>query len=183
MADAVVEKLKLLEKAYTIIICLLVVFALILFVRHILDIIVIIALITLGAISMIYQRVVRYSIGIELCIFATVISAVAYGSIIGAIVGFVSLFLAEVLSLRIAPNTFIGLAAISLIGLITPLFWPADIFWLGMGMTILYDAAIIPGYILTGSSPVSSGIFLVTHLMFNYWVFANIAPVVVKLIV
>ncbi len=139
----------------------------------------------IGSFSMIYLRYFKaaYIFGIELCMFATVLCARAYGPVTGLVVGFLTIFFSLILSGRFKYSSFISILALPLIGFVTPFFgfWPVEI--TGVAMTIIYDLIIIPFYILLGSRISSSIIFVVTHLMFNYWVFTNVAPLIYPLMI
>jgi hypothetical protein len=43
-------------------------------------------------------------------------------------------------------------------------------------MTAIYDALVLPLYVLLGSRAASSAVFFITHLLINIWVFTTIAP-------
>ncbi len=139
-------------------------------------------LISLGGSSMIYQRYFRFGsyVGFELCMMATLLTALAYGPAFGAFAGFSSLFLAFVLCGNFKHTSFISLLVLPLIGLIVPLFSHLPLLYVGMLMTIIYDIIILPLYIALGSRIVPSIIFFITHLFFNYWVFSFFAPVILS---
>ncbi|NTV24477.1 MAG: hypothetical protein HGA85_09020 [Nanoarchaeota archaeon] len=136
----------------------------------------------LGSISMVYQRYFKYSsyIGFELCMLGTVLAGLRYGSHYGVFVGAASIIGAFALSGNIKPSSFVSVLTLPLIGAITPLLSDIPIVHLGVFMTILYDAIILPLYVLLGSRIVSSLVFFCTHVLMNYWVFTNIAPIILR---
>lgn len=130
----------------------------------------------LASFSMIYNLFIRVSLGVELVIMATVLCALVYGPVVGIVVGVVSLFFAEVISTKLSYNTFISFIGIVIVGFVASLYSGSNIAMWGIAMTILYDIIIIPIYLLTGSNPTSSFIYVVTHIPWNVWVFLFIAP-------
>lgn len=142
--------------------------------------------IALGAVSMIYNRWIKISVGVEFVLFGLVITSVAFGRLPGLVVGVVSLFLAEVISERFTYSTFVSFVGVAVVALIAPnVFQWANhsIMAAGIILTIIYDALIIPGYLLLGSDIGRSSFFVVTHLIFNIWVFSFIAPLVLRVLV
>ncbi|MFH1398561.1 MAG: hypothetical protein ABIG95_00435 [Candidatus Woesearchaeota archaeon] len=126
--------------------------------------------------SMFYNWFFRLSLGVELITLATVLCAVVYGPVTGAMVGFFSLLFAEIISTKLAYNTIISLAAVVVVGVVASAHLIENISVWGIAMTLLYDTMIIPLYVVTGSSPVKSFIYLVTHILWNGWVFTFVAP-------
>lgn len=138
--------------------------------------------IALGILSLMYNRWIKVSLGVELILLGTVLATVLYGKTSGLIVGTVSLFLAEVMTDRFTYSTFISFIGIFTVVMVVPLLGEMSVTWKGIWMTVLYDAVIGPGYILVGSSPWRTLLFVVTHIMFNIWVFAFIAPTLFNLL-
>lgn len=133
-------------------------------------------LMILGSLSMIYNLFIRISLGVEFILLATVLCAVAYGPIVGVFVGIVTLFFAEFISGKMTYNTFVSFIGIIIVAVIAAFSGGGNITTLGIIMVVLYDVIIIPLYLLTGSNPVSSFFFVVTHIPWNIWVFSVIAP-------
>lgn len=139
----------------------------------------------LGAISMIYNRWVKVSIGVELVMLGLVITSIAFGRLPGLIVGLAGLFLAEVISERFTYSTFVSFIGIVVVAVIAP-----DVFQLanhsitttGIILTLVYDAIIVPGYLLLGSDFGRSAFFTVTHIIFNIWAFSFIAPLLFRIL-
>ena len=113
-----------------------------------------------------------------------VITSIAFGRLPGLVVGLVGLFAAEVLSERFTYSTFVSFIGIAVVGLTAPnVFHQTNsITATGIIMTVIYDAVIIPGYLLLGSNVGRSALFVVTHIIFNIWVFSFIAPMLFKLL-
>src|SRR3989338_2485885 len=141
--------------------------------------------IALGAVSMLYNRWVRVSLGFELVMLGLVITAVAFGRLAGLVVGFTGLFLAEVLSGRFTHSTFVSFIGLAVVGLAAPNAFgilEGNITLTGILLTVIYDAVIAPGYVILGSNPGRTGLFVVTHLAFNAWVFSFAAPLILRLL-
>jgi len=138
--------------------------------------------IIIGILSMMYNRWIKVSLGVELIMVGTVLTAVAYGRFPAIIVGFVALFFAEMLSDRFTYSTFISFIGLFVVAMVVPLFGSSSITAIGIWMTLMYDIIILPGYVLLGSSPWRSLLFFVTHIMFNAWVFIVIAPRILPLL-
>ena len=137
--------------------------------------IVMVAFILLGALSLMYNRWVRVSLGVELIMLGTVITTVAYGVVQGIIVGFTSLFFAELFTGRFTYSTFVSFAGLFVVVVVASSL-EFSVKLTGILMTLLYDAIIAPGYIIMGSSPWRTSLFVVTHVLFNVWAFVFIAP-------
>ena len=138
--------------------------------------------IIIGFASMMYNRWIKVSLGFELIMLGTVLTAAVYGSLPAIIVGFVALFAAEVFTNRFTYLTFMSFIGLFVVAMVVPSFHTTSITLIGIWMTIMYDALILPGYLLLGSSPWRTLLFLVTHLLFNVWLFIFVAPFVFRLI-
>ena len=140
-----------------------------------------IVLFVLASVSLIYNRWLKVSLGFEFIMMATILTGVRFGPVAGALMGFFSLFTAELLAGRFTGSTVISLIAIVAVGFLTQFFKGAPIFVTGMALVIIYDAIIAPLYILTGSSPGRTGLFVLTHIIWNIWVFLVWVPIIISL--
>jgi uncharacterized membrane protein len=141
--------------------------------------------IALAAVSMIYNRWVKTSVGIELVTFGVVLMVLVYGRLPGLIVGLVGLFLAEVISEKFTYSTFVSFIGVGIMAMIAPNIFQLtgnSITATGIILTLVYDAIIIPGYLLLGSNIGRSVFFVITHLIFNTWLFAFAVPFVFRLL-
>jgi len=122
-------------------------------------------LIAAGSLSMLYQRYFEFSkyIGFELCMMSTVLVALAYGPHFGAFAGFATIFFALILSSNFKHSSFISILTLPLIGAIVPFFKDMPLVYIGLLMTALYDAIILPLYVMLGSRIYSSIIFFMTR--------------------
>ncbi len=143
------------------------------------------AFIALAAFSMLYNRWIKVSLGVEFVMLGLVITTLAFGRLPGLIVGMAGLFLAEVLSERFTYSTFVSFIGIALVALIAPNIFNQtnSITSTGIILTLIYDAVIAPGYLLLGSNPSRTALFVATHIIFNVWVFSFIAPVLFRILV
>ncbi len=132
--------------------------------------------IAIGSASLLYNRVIRTSIGVELITLGVIIIGKLYGPLAAMIVGFVSLLLAELFNGSLQHKTLVSFVGILAIGFLTQFFASTNITTEGMVLVIIYNAIIMPGYLLLGSSLIRSGLFLVTHIIFSFWIFSTIAP-------
>src|SRR3989338_1614019 len=140
------------------------------------------AFIILGIFSLIYNRWIKLSLGAELVMLGTVVTGLVYGRWQALIVGVVALFFAEVITDRFTYSTFVSFIGIFVVAMVAPMLQNVGITSAGILMTILYDVIIAPGYLLMGSSPLRTTLFVATHILFNIWMFMFIAPFVFRLV-
>ncbi len=141
--------------------------------------------IALAAVSMLYNRWIKVSIGVEFVMLGLVITSIAFGTLPGLVVGLVGLFLAEILSERFTYSTFVSFIGITVVALAARTIFGltnGSITATGIIVTVIYNAIIIPGYLLLGSSVGRSALFSATHIAFNTWVFSFIAPALLRLL-
>ena len=136
----------------------------------------------LSAISFLHYRFLRTPIAFELCLFATVITSITYGTVLGALVGSISMLVGFIMSSQFQHKSFFSFGAIMLIAVFSNIFKEINIVLLGVSMTIIYDIMILPLYLLLGSTYYKSAIYFVTHIIINYWIFSNLAPILLTFI-
>ncbi len=129
----------------------------------------------LAVVSRMYQRHIRFPLGIELGVFGTVICAVLYGPIMGAIVGLVAYPVSIVYTkeeARYLPVALLGICVAAFAGGAAGLgSW--SIVALGVGVTVLYDVLTGGLYYLVYRAPLFGGVvFGISHVWFNYVVFS-----------
>jgi len=174
---------KIAHKLKSNILLLIVLIALIIFAgSFIRDVFIVLAFYVLASISLFYNRWIKISLGFEFIMLATVFTGILYGPVVGALVGFFSLTTAELITLRFTGSTIISLIAIAFIGAISHSFANMDIRYAGLLLVFIYDLIIIPLYILTGSHPLRSFLFMGTHLLWNAWLFFTIGPALLQLL-
>ncbi|MBI2141397.1 hypothetical protein HYU16_03150 [Candidatus Woesearchaeota archaeon] len=140
--------------------------------------------IALAAFSMLYNRWIKVSLGIEFIMLGLVITSVAFGRLSGLVVGMAGLFLAEILSERFTYSTFVSFIGIAVVALAAPNVFNQtnSITATGIIMTVIYDSVIAPGYLMLGSNAGKTALFVVTHIIFNVWVFSFIAPILLRIL-
>ena len=145
--------------------------------------IIISSLILLGGISNIYQRYVRVHLGIEFIMLSTIICGYVYGAIVGGVVGFLTFALAMYFEGRFPHTLFVSFILITLVGIFAATLNSHSITFVGIVLTIAYDLILVPTYIGLFRARIPSILtFAITHIIWNYWVFTNIAPSVLQLI-
>ncbi len=142
----------------------------------------IIAFIVLGALSRLWQRILPLPFGADLIMLVAVISGVLYGSMAGAVAGFLSFFLSAVLTQEDLASMWPSFLAMALTGYVAGFVPVSDISIGGIILTIFYDAIIFAAYALLGLAGIRTFIFVVTHIAFNYYLFYNVAPVLINLL-
>ena len=143
--------------------------------------------IIIGIASRYYQKYTPHlSFGIETCLFGTVLSSLAYGWHAGAIVGVVSLTISVFLTQEEAsylPIALMGMAGVAFIASIAPITAVNIVFW-GVLLTLLYDIVTCAVYIHVFRANIfKTFIFVVTHLAFNYFVFAYFGAYIYGLLI
>ncbi len=158
-------------------------FAFLFIIKNFKSLFITVILIIMGSLSLIHSRYFRYShhIGVELCILATVLTSLKYGRGIGALTGFLTITSGLILSAKFKPSSFISILVLPLVGLIAPFFNHYPLGFVGIIMTLIYDFIILPLYMLMGSKFLSSLIFFITHVLWNYWIFTIVAPTIFSL--
>lgn len=151
--------------------------------RFFLVFLIVLSCILLGALSTLYQRITVISLGIDLIVFFTVVAGAAFGPLVGAFVGFSSYFLGQVITNRFNQTTFVSLPAVTLMGLLAGFFASYPIATLGITLTILFDFIIVPIYLLMGSSWFRSTVFVVGHILTNWWLFTTLGEPMLSLLV
>ena len=132
--------------------------------------------IILGTASMLYNRFLKVSLGIELIMLGLVITGLLYGPIPAIIVGSAAFFLSSLLNGHLQYASFVSFIAIVVVSFLIPFLSDMSITTLGITLILVYDAIITVGYLALGSNPVRTALFVLTHISFNVWVFAVIAP-------
>ncbi|GEM_PF-6860193 len=147
------------------------------------DIFIIALLIAAGSLSLLYNRFIRTSLGIELITLGVVLAGRLYGPWTAIIAGLASLLLAELLTEALQHKTVVSFIGIAVMGFSTQFFANASITTEGIALAIIYDAIILPGYFILGSNPARCILFLVTHIAFNVWLFTTVAPFVARILI
>ncbi|MBI2580425.1 hypothetical protein HYV85_01305 [Candidatus Woesearchaeota archaeon] len=174
----------LIEKRLIILFALAAIVLLFFFWNYLKVLVVMAMFIAIGAMSMLYNRWIKVSLGVEFIMLGLVLTSIAFGRLPGLAVGMVGLFLAEVLSERFTYSTFVSFIGIAVVALTAQNIFNQtnSITATGIIMTVIYDAVIAPGYLLLGSNAGRTALFVVTHIIFNVWVFSFIAPILLRIL-
>lgn len=149
---------------------------LIIFFSTIKDAFIIIFLIALSWVTKFYQRYMMVHLGIDFIILAIVTTSVAYGPLIGSIVGLISLFLATLWTCKFTPSVMMSFPMIIVIAFFAYAMRDANIIFLGIMLTVMYDLVLESIYLFVlGGRFHRAAIFVSTHILFNVWAFAMLA--------
>jgi len=144
---------------------------------------VIIAFIALGSISRLWQRFLPLSIGVNFIMLVTVCAGVLYSPFAGLVVGVLTMFFSAIIVLDEPATMISSFFAIAVVGYISGYVPLAYISIGGLLLTVLYDAILFISFFLFGAGSARTIIFVATHIVFNYFVFYNIAPALVNALV
>ncbi len=138
-----------------------------------------------AVISRMYQKHLRLQLGIDLAVFGTVLCAVLFGPLMGALVGLLAYPISIVYTheeARYLPVALLGIAVVAVIAGTANLS-PAHIVLWGVGLTVLYDVLTGGIYYCVYRAPLIGGIiFSVTHIWFNYIVFSCLGEWVLNIL-
>jgi hypothetical protein len=139
-------------------------------------------LITLGFASLLYNRAIRISLGIELVLMGTVLAGLAYGPLAAFFTGGIALFAAEVFNGSFQHSTLVSFIGLAVVSAAIPVVSASSVSTVGVLMALLYNAVLAPGYLLMGSEPWKVGLFFVTDILFNAWLFILVVPRIAGLV-
>ena len=131
--------------------------------------------IVIAALSRLPSTILPFVSGFDLCLFLTVIAAVAYGSFAGIVVGIGSEILgAMIKNTRNMGEKMIFYIMMGVTGLIAPHIPITNILYVGIISTIIYDSAVVFVYFgMIKKCIVNATTFTVTHIAFNWWLFST----------
>lgn len=139
----------------------------------------IIAFIIIGAIGRLPERFAPIAFGVEVISLFTVVSAIKYGSIVGALVGVTAFVLSSTFTIERPQD--VAIAAIGFIGMayFAPLtfgFFAGNLGYTAIALTLGYD--IITGifYFFAGYGLVSVTRFTIIHTTANYFIISYLGP-------
>ena len=188
LARQAVELVKNFTKALTPKIVFLIIAALIviiLFGRHIKDIILVGALAFAASYSTVYKRTLRVPSAVELVTFGTVITGAAYGPGIGAAFGVFTTIASEIISSGVDVNTLFYAIARGIAGgvaqlLVVHLGW--SVLMAGMAALVIWHVVCDAIYVVSGGIEVVPKIvyFVIVNTLFNFLVFTFLGNALFK---
>ena len=132
--------------------------------------------------SKLIQEFFPFVVGFDLVLFVTVLSTMHYGWVIGALVGCVSSFVGSMYRIRQQMDTaIIPLIGYVLVALIIPHILFLDLFVLGVVSAIIYAVIMSLLFLHLRADIFNTATFAITTIVFNWWLFNNVAPFVVAL--
>ncbi|MBS3119928.1 hypothetical protein J4475_03835 [Candidatus Woesearchaeota archaeon] len=140
--------------------------------------------IILGSLSLFYKRFFEYRMGLEFVFPGTVLCAIAYGPVVGIIVGNVGNFMAELISARPDERVIPAQIAYTITALIAQAVYAAtlqNIFLAGMILWVIYHAVMQPMMIVFGGDLFKTVLFVSTHFVWSIVFFWRIAPFILPL--
>ena len=145
---------------------------------------VMIAFIFLGVMSRLWLKYIPlHSLGIELILLFTIVSGKLFGPAAGVVVGVISMVLSAAITDEEPMKMWPAFVAIAVLGHLSGVLSIASISVLGVVLTVIYDVIVSIIYYFLGSSGAKIILFDVTHITWNYYVFYNIAPWLVLVVV
>ena len=188
LAKQAVEFVKNFTKALTPKTVFLIIAALaviILFGRHIKDIILVGALAFAASYSTVYKRTLRVPSAVELVTFGTVITGAAYGPGIGAAFGVFTTIASEIISSGVDVNTLFYAVARGIAGgvaqlLVVHLGW--SVLMAGMAALVIWHVVCDAIYIVSGGIEAVPKIvyFVIVNTLFNFLMFTFFGNLLLK---
>ena len=154
--------------------------ALLLFGTAIKPLLMITLLILVASFSTFYHNFFRSPVNFELVKLATIISSVAYGSVVGILVGVSSDIIGRALSGRFDQDTITSLGAMVVIAILAGMFRTANISVLGIILVVVYYLMILPFLFIFGKDLARASIYIGSNILFNALLFMNVAPLVLN---
>jgi|GEM_PF-2030527 len=141
-----------------------------------------ILLIVVAALSKLTQKLIPFVVGLDLCLFFTVLFSIAYHPIAGIIVGVFSSALGSVMRGQYdMDKVIVPLSGYIVVGLLLNVVPITSALTTGMIMTLVYSIMMSIIFGITMHFSIHTITFLATSLGFNYWLFSNYATFFLKL--
>lgn len=139
---------------------------------------IILFLILLTWLTKFYQKYVEnIHFGFDFTLMSAIVTAYAYGALIGTFTGIVCLFLTTLWTGRFTPSVFFAFFSLSIIAILASGFNTTNITFIGITLSIIYDIILYFAYMtFFGGKAYKGLIFAGTHTIFNIWAFSVIAP-------
>ncbi|MBN2367531.1 hypothetical protein JXC34_00805 [Candidatus Woesearchaeota archaeon] len=137
---------------------------------------IIVIFISLAGISKIYHRFFKSSIGIDLVFFTGIMASLVYSPVLGLIVSWAGLIIADTLGSRFTHTSVMTLFGLTIVALLSKFFALLPIVTAAIMLTIIFEVLMVLLYhFVIGSSPQRIFLFISTHLCFNLLLIMNFA--------
>ncbi len=162
----------------------LVMVLLLLFRNYLKDIVVLSLLGIIAIFSTGYKRFMRVPPAIELVTFSTVMVGISHGPVVGAIFGAVITLAAEIFNSGVDAFILGYIPARAIVGAAAAFFPGASIAWLGLWMSLLYNAIAQPLYALQSDAELRVKLlaFVIINITSNFVIFSLLGAFVKSLI-
>ena len=158
-----------------LIIALAIVLAIYLLFTGVRAIIVILAMIAIGAGSTFYQVFFRSPINFELIKFVTILCSVVFGPVPAIIVGIISNFIGKIMTGKLEADFIASIIALIVISILASAFKGADIVLLGIILVIVYHMIIFPIVLSLGGNIGYGIVYSSSNIIFNIAIFNLLA--------
>ena len=151
-----------------------------LFRDYIKDAIVMIALGLIAVLSTIYKRFMMVPPAVELVTFSTVMVGLSYGPVAGAVFGAVVTLAAEIFNSGVDAFIIGYIPARAIVGAVSSFFPTANIVYLGLSMSILYNLISQPLYALQSDAELRVKLlaFVIVNVSSNFIIFSLLGGLV-----
>lgn len=140
----------------------------------------------IAALSRVYYRWIPVSLGVELGTFVIVLTAVSHGPVAGVTIGMCHYIVSRTITKEpwsIAPACLLGYVVMGFLAAALPLSAFPSFVLFGLAMTLAYNLTASPIFVVfLGYSAWREAFFVVTNLLFNYWVFSTFGEWGLKLV-
>ncbi len=133
------------------------------------------------AVSYLAQKMKLKKFGVELVTFTTVVTGVSFGALPGAVVGVLLMIIHHIITKRIGFYWVIVMPVFGLIGALAGIYPHANLFVLGIGLTLFSHLVYIIFQKIMFKSSGKYLFYLALNLLFNAVLFHNFAKIVVNL--
>ncbi len=125
----------------------------------------------------------KFFFGIELVMFCTIITSIAFGSQIGAIMGALLMAINYIGERRFSQYFPITLALYAIMGYAAYFFKSYDIVLVGIGFTIAYNLLVTLIVSFFEANKTTMIIFNITNILFNAFLFVSFGRIILNLII
>ncbi len=153
--------------------------------NYIKDVVVLLILGTIAVLSTAYKRFMRVPPAVELVTFSTVMVGISYGPVTGAVFGAVVTLAAEIFNSGVDAFIIGYIPARAVVGAVSSFFPAANIAYLGLSMSILYNLISQPLYALQSDAELRVKLlaFVIVNVSSNFIIFSLLGGLVKGIVV